>query len=183
MDNPDWYKDESFWTAFASVMFDERRWAEVPGVCDLVEDILGRPDPRDAPLLDALCGVGRISIEMASRGYPTTGVDLSPHFLEAARQAAEGLPCEFIQRDIRDFDRPGSFRLALNLYNSFGYLESREEDLRMLRAVRRSLAPGGIFLMEVFGKETMARDFKDNEWWERDGITVMTETKFRRGRK
>jgi SAM-dependent methyltransferase len=175
METPEWYKDEFFWTAFASVMFDERRWAEVPAVCDLVEKILGKHVPAAFPVLDALCGVGRISIEMGSRGFPVTGVDLSPHFLEAARSAAEGLPCEFVQSDIRDFDRPEAFRLALNLYNSFGYLETREEDLRMLKSIHRALELGGLFIMEVFGKETMARDFKDNEWWERDGRTVMTE--------
>jgi SAM-dependent methyltransferase len=177
MEKSEWYKDESFWTAFASVMFDQKRWAEVPGVCDLIEEILGKPEPEATPVLDALCGVGRISIELACRRYPVTGVDLSPHFLEAAREASAGLPCEFVESDIRDFNRPGAFKLALNLYNSFGYLESPEEDLRMLTAIRRSLAPGGLFIMQVFGKETVARDFKDNEWWERDGVTVMTESR------
>jgi len=177
MEKNEWYKDESFWTAFACVMFDQKRWAEVPGVCDLIEDILGKPRPGDTPILDALCGVGRISTEMASRGYRMTGVDLSPRFLEAARESSAGLDCEFIESDIRDFSRPGAFKLALNLYNSFGYLESPEEDLRMLQAIRQSLAPGGLFIMQVFGKETVARDFKDNEWWERDGVTVLAESR------
>jgi SAM-dependent methyltransferase len=176
MENSEWYKDEYFWSAFASVMFDERRWAEVPGVCDLIEKILGKPEPARTPVLDALCGVGRVSIELASRGYPVTGVDLSPRYLEAARSCAEGLPCEFIESDIRDFCRPGAYRLAIDLYNSFGYLETPAEDLRMLTSIRRSLVPGGCFIMEMFGKETVARDFKDNEWWERDGVTVMAET-------
>lgn len=172
--NGDWYKDESFWIGFAPVMFDERRWAEVPGVCDLVESIAGHPDPGSTPVLDALCGPGRIAVEMASRGYPVTGVDLSPSYLEAARSSADGLDCEFVLSDVRAYDGLGRFALVLNLYNSFGYLESPAEDLRMLAALRRSLRPGGIAVMELLGKELAARDFKRGEEWERDGRSVST---------
>lgn len=174
MDKPEWYRDESFWTDCASVMFDQRRWEEVPAVCDLVEEMAGRPEPGSTPVLDALCGPGRLSLEMASRGYPVTGVDLSASLLEAARASAEGLACEFVHSDIRAFDGRGGFAVVLNLYNSFGYLESRGEDLRMLESLRRSLRPGGLLVMELIGKEIAVRDFKDNEWWERDGLTVMT---------
>jgi SAM-dependent methyltransferase len=175
MDNPNWYKDESFWSAFAPVMFDSRRWAETEAVCDCVERMAGNPAPGESPVLDALCAVGRISVEMAERGYPVTGVDLSPSYLEAARAASVGLPCEFVQGDIREFSRPGAYSLALNLYNSFGYLESPEEDLRMLKAIRACLRPGGLFILEMLGKEIAVRDFKSAEAWERDGLSFATE--------
>ncbi len=176
MDNPAWYKDESFWPAFAPVMFDSRRWQEVEALCDCIEEISGHPQPSSFPILDALCAIGRVSNALAERGYPVTGLDLSPSYLAAARENAEGLPCEYIQADIREFSRPGAFCLALNLYNSFGYLESRDEDILMLSRMRQSLRPGGLCVLEMTGKELAMRDFKRRDEWERDGLFISTES-------
>src|SRR5688572_17933389 len=40
-----------------------------------------------AGILDAGCGTGRYSIELARRGYSVHGVDLSPELVEVARQS------------------------------------------------------------------------------------------------
>ena len=41
----EWFEDEEFWTAYAPIMFDEARWAEVPAVVDAIERLV-RPSPR-----------------------------------------------------------------------------------------------------------------------------------------
>ncbi|HRY72602.1 MAG TPA: class I SAM-dependent methyltransferase [Spirochaetia bacterium] len=170
-----WFEDEAFWTAYAPLMFDEKRWAEVPEVVDAIERLAGL-EPGDA-VLDACCGVGRHSIELAKRGYRVTGVDLTGPYLDAARESAEaeGVAPEFLKADIRTFSRPGAYDLALNLFTSFGYFATPEEDLAALRALRSSLAPGGSLVIETLGKETAVRDFIEGEWFERGGWTVLTE--------
>lgn len=172
-----WFENEAFWTAYASLMFDERRWAEVPAVIDGIE-ALARPRPGCA-VLDACCGPGRHSLELARRGYRVTGLDLTEAYLEAARDsaAADGTSPEFLRGDVRTWERPGAFELCLNLFTSFGYFESPEEDLEALRRFRASLAPGGALVLETLGKETAVRDFIEGEWFERDGWTVCTEFK------
>lgn len=46
--------------------------------------------PADAHILDAGCGTGLFSLEMAQQGYRVTAVDIAPHMVEsAAQQAAE----------------------------------------------------------------------------------------------
>ena len=45
--------------------------------------------PPNGRLLDAACGIGRHSVELARRGYSVTGVDLSPLFVEKARDYAD----------------------------------------------------------------------------------------------
>ncbi len=171
----DWFEDDSFWAAYAPLMFDEERWAEVPAVVDALERLVGLE--AGAAVLDSCCGPGRHSIELAARGYRVTGVDITETYLEAARESAAGLelPLEFCRADIRSFVRPGSFDLAINLYTSFGYFPSPEEDLAALRNIRRSLRPGGALVLETNGKETAARDFIDGETFERSGWTVRTE--------
>ena len=63
--------------------------------------------------------------------------------------------------------------MILNLYTSFGYFESEEEDLRFLKRMRDCLAPSGGLLIETKGKEVAARDFKDSEWYEEEGMYVL----------
>ena len=170
-----WYADEAFWTAYAPIMFDEARWAEVPAVVDALLGLAA--PPPGAAVLDACCGPGRHSLELASRGYRVTGLDLTAAYLDAAREsaAAWGVEVEFVRGDLRRFGRRAAFDLALNLYTSFGYFEDPADDLAALRALRASLKPGGALVMELRGKETAARDFTEGEWFERAGGTVLTE--------
>ncbi len=174
-DDRNWFADDSFWAAYAPLMFDSTRWAEVPAV---VDGILGLSGTRPGcAVLDSCCGPGRHTLEFARRGFRVTGVDITGPYLEAARDSAvaEGLAAEFVQADARVFERPGAFALALNLFTSFGYFATPEEDQLMLSRLHTSLAPGGTLVMELAGKETAARNYVEGEWFERDGKTVLTE--------
>ncbi|MGH8055970.1 MAG: hypothetical protein ACREOH_01845 [Candidatus Entotheonellia bacterium] len=65
---------------------------------------------------------------------------------------------------MRRFHRPAAFALALNLFSSFGYFVEAEEDLHVLRHLYASLRPGGTVLLEMAGKEPLARDFQPRIW-------------------
>ena len=172
-----WFEDEEFWTAYAPIMFDEARWAEVPAVVDGIERLI-RPLPGSA-VLDACCGPGRHSLELASRGYRVTGIDITEAYLEAARESAaawDPVPApRFIRADLREFRCSEAFDFAINLYTSFGYFAEPEDDLAALRRLREALRPGGALLLETTGKETAARDFTQGESFERGGWGVRTE--------
>ncbi|MFH2114731.1 MAG: hypothetical protein ABIJ86_09525, partial [Spirochaetota bacterium] len=62
-----------------------------------------------------------------------------------------------------------------NLFTSFGYFATPEEDQLMLSRLYNSLSSGGTLVMELAGKETAARNYMEGEWFERDGKTVLTE--------
>jgi SAM-dependent methyltransferase len=179
----EWFNDGDFWGPYAPVMFDDRRWAEVPRIADGITSLArmnpyaGNPAPAEPPrVLDLCCGFGRISLELARRGFAVTGVDITETYLDAAREDAayEKLDIEFIQEDMRTFRRPAFFDLAVNLYISFGYFENSADDLVVLKNVRDSLKSGAPFIIETLGKETAARDFVEAEWFERAGLTVLT---------
>ena len=128
----DWFEDDQFWLRFAPVMFDSQRWEETPLE---VDGILRMADvPPAAAVLDSCCGVGRHSLEFARRGFSVTAVDRTGPYIEAAREsaAAEGLDIEFLQQDVREFIRTGSFDLALNLFTSFGFFSSLDEEIKYL---------------------------------------------------
>ncbi|MCL2094143.1 MAG: class I SAM-dependent methyltransferase [Treponema sp.] len=191
----EWFNDDEFWTRYAPVMFDEKRWAEVPTVADGITrlaklELYGAstkpkgkksstaktdPFPRVA---DLCCGFGRISLELTRRGFITTGVDITLSYLNAAKEDAahENLDIEFLHTDVRSFKRKAAYDLAINIYNSFGYFEDPADDLVFVKNAYGALKPGAAFIIDVLGKEIAVRDFNEAEWFERAGITVLAES-------
>jgi SAM-dependent methyltransferase len=153
-----WFADEAFWMGSYSIMFPESRFLAADAE---VEQILALVQRGEGHVLDLACGPGRHSIPLAQRGFTVTGVDRSAFLLERARaRAAEcGVTFELLQADMRDFRRPDSFDLALSLFTSFGYFREDADNQRVLDNVAASLRPGGNFVLDMMGKEVLARIF------------------------
>ena len=149
-----WHEDPAFWTALKDGIFDPQAWQ----VADReVEQLLRLTAlPAGAAVLDIPCGPGRHLLPLAQRGYRTCGVDLNRSYLEEARRRVDRaqLEVELICADMRQFERPSSFDLAINLYTSFGYSTDPDDDLRMLQRWRRCLRPGGQLVLELVTRET-----------------------------
>ena len=84
---------------------------------------------------------------------------------EVAGQRMVGV-LELVRADMRRFRRPGGFDVAINLFSSFGYLETDEEDARVLRAFYESLRPGGRLVMEMAHKYWLIQKGRDVLWVE-----------------
>jgi SAM-dependent methyltransferase len=177
-----WHEDDRFWETFAPSIFGARHWEvagwEVDGLLALAGAAPG------AAVLDLPCGVGRHTLELTRRGFRVTAVDRTAAYLERLRQAlaAEGLSAEIVQADMRQFCRPGSFDLALNLFTSFGYFENQADDRAVAAGFHSSLRPGGVLVMELMGKEVLARIFQERRWsQEPDGSLMLQESRVQPG--
>ena len=169
-----WHEDDHFWESVP--MFTEGHWEAAREEIDAVLSVL-EIEPG-AAVLDLPCGAGRHSLELARRGYRVTGVDRTRAYLNTAREkaAAEGLSLELVEADMREFRRPGAFDAAINLYTSFGYFEDQAEDRRVVANLCRCLKPGGKLVMEMMGKEVLARIFQPTDWQElSDGTLFLQE--------
>jgi SAM-dependent methyltransferase len=172
-----WYEDAEFWQAVQPVIFDAERLHQGPTE---VEHIIRLLDLQGGErICDLCCGVGRHSVELARRGYKVTAVDRTKRYLAEARAKAETehLDVEFIQEDIRAFQRSASFDVVLNLFTSFGYFEAPSDDRRVVENVYRSLKRGGRLLLDLMGKEVLARIFRSRDWRRVDGTILLTEAK------
>lgn len=170
-----WHEDDRFWELFAPKLFTRDHWERASEEVGQVISLLGiRPGAR---VLDLCCGPGRHSLEFARKGYRVTGVDRTEKYLEAAREKAarEGLDIEFIREDMRVFRRAGAFDAAVNLYTSFGYFEDPADDRKVVENIRSSLADGGKAVIEMMGKEVLARVFRERDWYEKDGVFLLEE--------
>ena len=109
-------------------------------------------------VLDVPCGTGRIAKRLVGRGFDVVGVDSTDRFLDEARAA--GLVVE--RADMRELPFEDAFDVALCMWGSFGYFDDKEEDVRVLRNICESLRDGGVLVMEMMGKEILAKIFQPN---------------------
>ncbi len=107
----------------------------------VVELFSGRGVQPGSRLLDAGCGTGRYTIELARRGYRITGLDASPELLLEAWKKAEALalhrlPASPVYDGI----------LCRGVLNDFIDEVSRRD---VFHAFARVLRPGGLLLLDV----------------------------------
>jgi len=170
----EWFENEEFWEELYPFVFSQERLSDAVWE---IEQLLGLVQVTEGKVLDLACGPGRHAIELAKHGLHVTGVDQSEYLLAQARERArtEGGAIEFIRADMREYIDPGTFDLVVNLYSSFGYFETEEEDLLVAENICESLTDGGVCVIDLRGKEIVARDFQsaiphDLE----DGSTLIT---------
>ena len=113
-----------------------------------------------AKILDMACGAGRHAILLARKNYNVTAVDLSDNLLSIAKQTAdeENLSINFVHSDIRKFNSTDSFNLILNLFTSFGYFETDEENFSTLNKAYDLLADNGYFVLDFFNSEFLTQN-------------------------
>ncbi len=153
----EWFDNDSLWRELYPFMFSAKRFADAASE---TKQAVALAKARGKSVLDLCCGPGRCSIPLAKRGFAVTAVDRTKFLLDKARSLAKRSRArvEWIQADMRDFVRPGAFDLVLSMYTSFGYFDNKEDDLQVLRNILANLRPGGKCVIEVAGKEFLARN-------------------------
>jgi SAM-dependent methyltransferase len=114
---------------------------DVHGEAALVDGLLGRPG---AAVLDAGCGTGRVAIELARRGYRTTGIDVDADLLARARAKAPAL--EWLDGDLARLPPdvgPGPFAAAVLAGNVMIFV-ARGTEGAVLAHLAARLAPKGL---------------------------------------
>ena len=151
-----WFEDDVLWSGFSEVVFSPERAARAAAAVK-GSPLLRFPDGARVP--DQCCGPAVFTVPLAAEGYAVTGVDLSQVMLSRAGKALAdaGVQAELVHADMREFARPGAFDAVVNLYTSFGYFDEHEENQQTLRNAHESLAPGGVLVVDLMGKETYAR--------------------------
>ncbi|MFW9865229.1 MAG: methyltransferase domain-containing protein [Candidatus Thorarchaeota archaeon] len=119
-------------------------------------------------ILDLCCGQGRHSIELGRRGFENIyGLDRSRFLIKKAKLTAknEGILCKFLEGDARKLPyKSDFFDYVLILGNSFGYFESINDDMQVLKEVQRVLKPWGKLLIDVTDGDYLKNNFQPRSW-------------------
>lgn len=106
--------------------------------------------PAPAIVLDIGGATGVYAFWLAGLGYDVHLVDIVPHHIEQAREAAQvpGSPqlASMCVGDARDLDFDDGFADAIIIHGPLYHLSGREDRLRAIAEARRVLRPGGLLL-------------------------------------
>ena len=162
---PDWWREifnELYLKTDGDVVGDqaitEREVSEITEILNI------NPDGR---ILDLCCGQGRHALEFARRGYETEGLDRSHYLIQKARSLArkEGLNVRFREGNAKKIPyKTDSFDAVTILGNSFGYFETVQEDLQVLREVKRVLKPWGKLILDIADGEYLREHYQPRSW-------------------
>ena len=177
-----WYED-----FFHGVALDLWRKAIPPAKTKaeaefLVDALECRPGSH---LLDVPCGNGRLSFELARRGYRVTGVDISKEFIDEARSLVASVDppadaggtdltaqVEFLLGDMRRVEGETIYDGGYCFGNSFGFLAYADME-SFLNGVARALKPGARFVVETgMAAESIIPKFEEHASHQIEDILV-----------
>jgi SAM-dependent methyltransferase len=172
-EQPAWYQSffgQDYLDVYAYQFTDERAKKETEFAAKALELM-----PGDR-VLDLCCGQGRHAVLLASMGIEVTGLDLSEQYLRLTEDAARAhkVSLATVHADMRDIPFEGHFDAIVNMFSSFGYLESEAEDAKVLDSIHRALKPGGRVLLDLLNRDWVVDNYIQNDWHrEADGTLYL----------
>lgn len=118
--------------------------------------------PSQSRVLDLACGKGRHSITLYTHGYTVLGVDLSSQSIEQAEYLSNE-HLQFKVHDMREVIPNEQFDAVFNLFTSFGYFDSSEDNKRVLQSVHQMLKPNGMLLIDFMNATKVIADLVEEE--------------------
>ncbi len=132
--NIDFDRVAGFYDLYVHTDLDLDFWSEAAGEV---------PPPR----LELMCGTGRITLHLLSRGLAVEGLDYSRGLLDRFETKAAGLGLKSVlhHADARSFDLGGSYNLIFIGFHSISEVLDDADKVRIFQRVRAHLSPEGSF--------------------------------------
>ncbi|MBQ9131378.1 MAG: class I SAM-dependent methyltransferase [Clostridia bacterium] len=122
---------------------------------------------RSSPelVLDLACGTGRMTFQLADRGYDMIGVDGSADMLsEAYLRKGERGNVLLLQQDMRELELYGTVGAAVCCLDSLNYLLCQQDLTRCFSHVHNYLDPDGLFLFDMNTPYKFRNVYGDNAY-------------------
>lgn len=143
---------------------------------DFIEKIIKREYIQGKPelILDLGSGTGRMTLELAKRGYDMTGVDSSVEMLNIARDTADsknyGKNILWLCQDMCEFELYGTVDVTVSCLDCINHLTDNKSIEKCFDLVHNYLVPGGLFIFDINGKHKFEHFYSDNSYiMEEDG--------------
>jgi SAM-dependent methyltransferase len=156
-----------FDTPYYHILYKNRNDEEAQAFMDNITHYLNMPE--NGTILDLACGKGRHSIYLNKLGYNVTGVDLSENSIAIAKESSN----ETLQFKTHDMREPmnETYDAVFNLFTSFGYFDTHEDNIKTLKAIKESINEYGFGVIDFFNADFIIENLVAEESKEIDGIT------------
>jgi 2-polyprenyl-3-methyl-5-hydroxy-6-metoxy-1,4-benzoquinol methylase len=136
---------------FHTVMAEESQQTVLPVLIDMILPLIPTFEKLNSGIkvLDVGCGSGR-AINLMAKSFPNshfTGYDFSTEAIQNAKNEAKKLGIvnvSFEKQDVSKFSNDGHF----DIITAFDAIHDQAEPDRVLKNIKKSLKPEGIFLMQ-----------------------------------
>ena len=159
----------------------EKTPEEINGLVEILDEY---GVPKDGLILDLACGIGRISVPLAKKGYKVVGVDISSSYIQRAIEYAEAEnvsgKTRFIVGDMRKVatvlaEYADGFDAIMNMWTSMGYWDE-ETDLSILKQSLTLTKPTGFFIMHTASRDGIVKRFQPRDFLiGEDGLVMLME--------
>jgi len=139
-----WFRDWFDSPYYYQLYFKRNKSEAAAFINKLIEYLKPR---KGSLMLDIGCGKGRHSVQLASKDFDVTGIDISEKSIQKAKKK-ENDHLHFFVHDMRLPFLINYFDYAFNFFTSFGYFKTRREHDNAIRTVAQSLKPGGVFAID-----------------------------------
>ena len=136
--------------------------------------------------LDLGCGTGKMTLELARRGYDMTGVDYSDDMLDVARASAEekGHDVLWLSQDMREFELYGTVDVTVSCLDCINHLTRPADVEKTFSLVHNYLIPDGLFIFDINGKYKFENIYSDRSYvMEEDGGVCVWQNYYNRKTK
>jgi len=156
-----------FDSPYYHILYKNRNEEEAQVFMDNITHYLNMPE--NGTILDLACGKGRHSIYLNKLGYQVTGVDLSENSIAIANESSN----ETLQFKTHDMREPmnETYDAVFNLFTSFGYFDTFEDNIKTLKAIKNSINEYGFGVIDFFNADFIIENLVAEETKEIDGIT------------
>ena len=159
MQKNDWFKNW-FDSPFYHILYQNRDLKEAKAFIANLTNYLALG--YSSNVLDLGCGKGRHSIELKKYYSTVKGIDLSPNSIKTAKEH-ETKDLTFEVHDMRNFKSSKKFNAIFNLFTSFGYFNTHNDNLKVLQSCNNSLNEKGILVIDFLNAHKIKMNIQHHE--------------------
>lgn len=162
----EWF-ESWFDTPYYHILYSNRDYTEAENfITQLTAEL---QLPKNSEIIDLACGKGRHSVFLNKLGYKVLGLDLSKKSIEHNRQF-ENENLQFAVHDMRDKVAHSQVDAVFNLFTSFGYFDSEDDDRKVFKSVSDVLKTDGYFVLDYLNENYVRNNMVSEAEIHRGGI-------------
>ncbi|MEG2077408.1 class I SAM-dependent methyltransferase [Chryseobacterium sp.] len=162
----EWF-ESWFDTPYYHILYSNRDYTEAENfITQLTAEL---QLPKNSEIIDLACGKGRHSVFLNKLGYKVLGLDLSKKSIEHNQQF-ENENLQFKVHDMRDMVAHSKVDAVFNLFTSFGYFDSQDDDRKVFKSVSDVLKSDGFFVLDYLNENYVRKTIVSDAEIQRGGI-------------